>query len=371
MSENPFKSFFMGGFECSSHRDHRGRRLDLIAATRHDEFAEKDYARMMEIGMLTARDGLRWHLIEKEPFKYDFSSAQKQIQAARATGIQIVWDYFHYGFPEDLDIFGEHFIERVAGFAAEATQYLTDELGKELIICPVNEISFFSWIAGSVGQFYPCTRRRGLTLKRQLVRAAAAAIEAIKNVNSVTRFVATDPAINVVPEKDSPNAKKAAESYRKAQYQAFDMLAGIVEPELGGKREYLDILGLNYYFHNQWTHPSREKIPLGHQKYRPFDEILAEFHKRYDRPLVITETGIEDDERRDWFRYVCERVRVARRADVEIQGVCLYPIVNHPGWADDRHCHNGLWDYADDDGCRPIYQPLGDEIIWQQRRNER
>jgi len=143
----------MGGFECSSHRDHRGRRLDLIAATRHDEFAEKDYARMMEIGMLTARDGLRWHLIEKEPFKYDFSSAQKQIQAAHATGIQIVWDYFHYGFPEDLDIFGAHFIERFASFAAEATQYLTDELGKELIVCPVNEISFFSWIAGSVGQF--------------------------------------------------------------------------------------------------------------------------------------------------------------------------------------------------------------------------
>src|SRR4029078_6465563 len=144
MSETPFKSFFMGGFECSSHRDHRGRRLDLIAATRHDEFAEKDYTRMMEIGMLTARGGLRWHLIEKEPFKFDFSSAQQQIQAARATGIQIVWDFFHCGFPDDLDIFGEHFIERFASFAAEVTRYLTDELGKELIVCPVNEISFFS-----------------------------------------------------------------------------------------------------------------------------------------------------------------------------------------------------------------------------------
>src|SRR4029078_1308897 len=41
-----FRSFWMGGFECSTHRlprrkamrDFAGVRLDLIAATRHDEF---------------------------------------------------------------------------------------------------------------------------------------------------------------------------------------------------------------------------------------------------------------------------------------------------------------------------------------------
>lgn len=326
--------------------------------------------RLMDLGIGTARDGLRWHLIEKEPFKYDFSSAEQQVRAAQVTGIQIVWDYFHYGFPDDLDIFTDAFIERFARFSAAATGYLTDELGSSLVVCPVNEISFFSWIAGSVGQFYPCAKRRGLTLKRQLVRSAVAATEAIKHANSDARMVTTDPAINVIAEKDSPDAKKAAENYRRSQFQAFDMLAGIVEPELGGRPEYLDILGLNYYFHNQWTHPSREKIPLGHTNYRPLNEILGEFYERYRRPLIIAETGIEDDERRDWFRYVCDRARVARRAGADLQGICLYPIVNHPGWADDRHCHNGLWDYADDDGCRDIYQPLADEICWQQRRNE-
>jgi beta-glucosidase/6-phospho-beta-glucosidase/beta-galactosidase len=371
MSESPFKSFFMGGFECSTHRDARGRRLDLIASTCHDTFAENDYGRLVEIGIGTARDGLRWHLIEPEPFRYDFSSAKRQIAAAKATGIQVVWDYFHYGYPDDLDIFSDAFIERFAAFAAEATRLLSEELGYDLIVCPVNEISFFSWIAGSVGQFYPCVRRRGLTLKRQLVRSAAAATKAIKAVNPGTRIVTTDPAINVIAEKNSPNAKKAAENYRRSQFQAFDMLAGIAEPELGGRPEYLDILGLNYYFHNQWTHPSRKKIPLGHENYRPLEEILEEFSARYKRPVIIAETGIEDDERRDWFRYVCERTRVAKRKGVDVQGVCLYPIVNHPGWADNRHCHNGLWDYPDETGHREIYQPLADEIYWQQGRNER
>src|SRR5947208_8792110 len=72
----PFKSFLMGGFECSTHRIRTGRRLDLIHSTRHDEFAEADYARLLDIGIATARDGLRWHLIDAEPFKYDFSSLE-------------------------------------------------------------------------------------------------------------------------------------------------------------------------------------------------------------------------------------------------------------------------------------------------------
>src|SRR5437773_9436671 len=31
-----FKSFFLGGFECSTHRTTGGKRLDLIASTAHD-----------------------------------------------------------------------------------------------------------------------------------------------------------------------------------------------------------------------------------------------------------------------------------------------------------------------------------------------
>ncbi len=69
MRNGMFQSFIMGGFECSTHRNSGGKRLDLIKSTRHEEFAEADYSRMMDIGMKTARDGVRWHIIEKEPFE--------------------------------------------------------------------------------------------------------------------------------------------------------------------------------------------------------------------------------------------------------------------------------------------------------------
>ena len=56
MEGSIFNSFFMGGFEWSTHKDRNGRRLDLIASTRHDEFAEADCWLAAENLMLTAFD---------------------------------------------------------------------------------------------------------------------------------------------------------------------------------------------------------------------------------------------------------------------------------------------------------------------------
>ena len=68
-------------------------------------------------------------------------------------------------------------------------------------------------------------------------------------------------------------------------------------------------------------------------------------------PTFVAETGIEDNARPAWLRYMGHEARTAIRHGVPLHGLCLYPIVNHPGWDDDRHCYNGLWDYADASGA--------------------
>jgi beta-glucosidase/6-phospho-beta-glucosidase/beta-galactosidase len=342
-------------------------RLDMIDATQHDKFAETDFARMVNLGLKTARDGLRWHLIEREPFKYDFASLKHQVKAAKKTGIQIIWDLFHYGYPDHLDIFSDEFPVRFAEFSKTAAQFLQNELKVPLYFCPVNEMSFFSWAGGEIGLFYPFAKKRGHELKRQLVRMNIAAIDSIRSVIPDARFITTEPAIHVIGSGKNPAGRRAGEAYRLSQFEALDMMCGRREPELGGSDSYLDIVGLNYYFHNQWRYPKRQKIALGHKDYRPFHEILHEFYERYRRPLLIAETGIEDELRPDWFKYVCEETRVALDQHVPVEGVCLYPIVNHPGWMDGRHCHNGLWDYLDEKNEREIYSPLADEIRIQRK----
>jgi beta-glucosidase/6-phospho-beta-glucosidase/beta-galactosidase len=356
-----FASEIMGGFECSTHVNRR-RRVDVIAATKHDRFAEKDYRRLLDIGIKTARDGARWHLIEREPFRYDFSSVANQVRAARETGIEIIWDLFHYGFPDDVDLLSAQFVERLAAFAEAFAEFLISEDGRNLFICPLNEISFFSWIAGSVGGFHPFLIGRGEEVKRNLVRAEIAATDAVRKVCPTARFIHTDPAINITSAQKTPGQIEAARRRSTAQFQALDMLTGRRKSNLGGAPEYLDIIGLNYYYNNQWRYRSGRKVFRGHPDYRPFSDILVEYWRRYRRPILIAETGIEDEARAEWFRYVCSEVEIAKSLGAQIEGVCLYPIVNHPGWDDDRHCHNGLWDYADEAGNREIYEPLAVEV---------
>lgn len=371
MSQIPlFNSFFIAGFECSTHRPRRSVRLDLIAATGHDRFATADYLRLREYALLTARDGIRWHLIEQSHGRYDFSSVLPMVRAAHDAGIQIIWDLCHYGWPDSLDIFAPEFVSRYAGLARAFAQLLASESDAVPFFAPINEISFFAWAGGTVGYFNPFAEGRGDELKAQLICAAIAAMDAIWEVSPTARFVHTDPVIHVAADHQRPADREEAAAYTRAQFAAWDMLCGRQAPHLGGQMKYLDIIGVNYYPHNQWVCgqlPFNPAYALDRHdpRYRPFRHILTEVYQRYQRPIFVAETGSDSEDWPDWLRYICDEVQASQAAGVPVGGICLYPIVNFPWW-DDDHIHKGLWDYADERGERLIFQPLADELYRQQ-----
>jgi hypothetical protein len=361
-----FASFLLGGFECSTHLLRTGRRLDLIAATAHDRFCREDYARLQSKGLKVARDGIRWHLIEQRPGRYDFSTVAPMVAAAEAEQLQVIWDLCHYGWPEDIDIFRPEFVKRFSRFAAEFARWLSGETEGPFWFVPINEISYFAWAGGDDPHLNPYCRGRGFELKCQLVRAAIEAMEAIWATLPEARFFQVDPLIHIIPHPHRPKERGVAEGYRLAQFQAFDMLAGRIWPQLGGDEKYLGTLGLNFYPNNEWVYRGRALRPKD-KEYRPLRELLGEVHQRYQRPMFIAETGTEGRRRAAWLRYVSLEVRAARDMGMPIQGICLYPVVNHPGWINQRHCHNGLWDYADAQGNREIYKPLAVEVARAQK----
>ena len=356
-----FNSFLQGGFECSTHRlrpRHEqliGKRLDVIRATRHDDYAYNDYIKLQEFGIRTVRDGFRWHLIERDGV-YDWSSVRSMLRAASRSGTQVIWDLLHYGWPDDIDIWSPTFVERFAAFARACAQVVEEETDLVPFYCPVNEISFFAWGGGDANYLNPFAHGRGFELKVQLVRAAIAAMNAILDVDPRARFVHCEPRINVVRDRLRPWDAAPAEGHRLAQFQAWDMIGGQMWPQLGGQRKYLDIIGVNYYFNNQWIHGG-PPIDIGHEDYKPLRNILAETYARYGRPIMIAETGIEGDRRASWLAYVANETREAIRMGVPMEGICLYPIVNHPGWDDDRACENGLLSAEVVDNARAVSDP--------------
>ncbi|PTU73131.1 glycoside hydrolase family 1 protein [Pseudomonas mangrovi] len=362
-----FSSFFLGGFECSTQRRADGRRLDLLDSTGHARWAAADYALLHQRGLHTVRDGLRWHLIETSPGRYDWSSFLPLLEAARRQRTQVIWDLCHYGWPDDLDIWRPAFVERFAAFAAATARVVREQSDEVPFYAPINEISFWAWAGGDEARFNPMARGRGFELKHQLIRASIAAIEAVRAVDPRARFVQIDPAIHVHPRSPHPGEQRAAEHFRQTQFEAWDMLCGEVWPGLGGRPEYLDILGLNYYPHNQW-YLGGETITPGSADYRPLLGILGELHQRYRRPMLIAETGAEGDLRADWLRYVGEQVGLALQRNLPLEGICLYPVLDYPGWDNDRPCPTGLFGFADEQGQRPLHAALADELRLQQAR---
>jgi len=363
-----FRSVFHGGFECSTHRRaHDRRRVDVIAATRHDAAAERDYRALASHGIRTVRDGVRWHRIEPEPGQFDWSSLEAQLAGAAAAGTEVIWDLLHYGWPDDVDVWSADFAPRFARFAAAAARVIRAGTAGTRFYCPVNEISFLSWGGGDAAYLNPFARGRGYELKVGLARAAIAAMDAIRRDDPAARFVHVDPVINVITDPGRPWDAPHAEGHRQAQFQGWDLIAGRIWPQVGGRPDLLDIVGVNYYHNNQWIHGG-PPIDRHHPLHKPFHRILAETYARYGRPIFVAETGIEDDARATWLAHVADEVHLARRLGVPVEGICLYPILDHPGWDDDRACRNGLFATASDRVTRVAEPAYAAELAAQQRR---
>ena len=361
--ERNFQSFFLGGFECATHRRHHTGQIDVIHATQHDHHAEADFRTVGDLGIRTVRDGLRWHLIERTPGVYDWSSFLPMLRAALTTGTQVIWDLCHWGVPEGLDPFSPQFISRFAAFALAAAKVFRDHTDQVPYFCPINEISFWSWGGGDRGFLYPYGKKRGDELKRRLAEGSIAAIRRIREAVPEARFVQCEPVINI--SANNPRSAGAAARHTTAQFQAWDMLCGRLEPELGGNESCLDLIGCNYYWNNQWVHRSHT-TPLGHPRHRPLHRILTDVYARYQRPMLISETGAEADAAHGWLGMICSEARQAMAAGVDLQGICLYPVMDYPGWDDRRHCACGLISVDEDWSTRSVRTDLARELALQE-----
>lgn len=369
-----FRSFFFAGFECATGYNAQREWIDQIVATHHDKNADEDYWRLHEIGMYATREAVRWPLVDRCG-KYDFSSVRPFVEASEKYQIDVIWDLFHYGYPNDLDIFSDEFTKRFADYCHAAALYISEHHHGACYFTPVNEPSFFSWAAGDVGRFAPHCTGRGYDLKVALARAGIAGINAIRDVVPEARIVNVDPICRVVAQKDRPDMQGAVDYYNEVVvFESWDMLAGRVLPELGGSPRHLDMVGMNYYWTNQWElgcdeHPLADDDP----RRVPFRDLITKVWNRYGAELLVTETAHVDDMRPIWLRQVIEESEQLLCEGVPLRGVCLYPILGMPEWHDrNRWTQLGLWDLVEEgeELRRRVCQPMLEVLHGAQHLNK-
>lgn len=364
MTENSqlFFSFMMGGFECSFHRD-KLRRLDILADSKHELYLQDDYALLKKIGIQTVREGLAWHQVDKGQGIYDFSRFKNLIQQGLISNVQQIWDLNHFDFPDDLDLYTNEFIDRFAAYAKKVVTFLRQFNTDTLFIVPFNEISFFSWIAGEVGEWAPFSHKKGFLLKTQCVKAVLAAMDEVRKIDNNVQFIHTDPIMHRVPKKKNcENVRKYAQFFEEARFQVWDMISGKIMPELGGNPSYLDIIGVNYYLHNQeyilhvdrdpyvfFQEPICKTIPLNSQKREKFSSLCHQIYNRYKKPILISETGCFGNLRKSWWMEILNQVEDMLSRGLPILGVCAYPIIDRHDWVNGSITNSGLWDFREND----------------------
>jgi beta-glucosidase/6-phospho-beta-glucosidase/beta-galactosidase len=366
MAVHRFDSFFMAGFECSSHRRRDGVRLDLIRATGHDRHVLNDYRLCRVLGFRTLRDGLRWHLIGKTPGKYDWSSWMPALEAAEDVGMQVIWDLFHYGSPDCIDQAAPDFPDRFTEFALAAIEVQQSVSKRPPLLCPLNEINFISWAVDD-GYFPQVGPRQRGWFKHQLVRTAIAASRAIKREWTDATIIWAEPLIHIAPHDQRRSTIRAAQQNLQGMYEAYDWIMGRAKPELGGDPSFVDFVGLNFYPHNQWYFKG-PTIPMGHHEYRPLADMLIEMGERYGKPLLLSETGAEGTGKPSWLHYVCSEVRDAMIRGADVRGICWYPITAYPGWDNSRHAETGLLSTVVANGSRHVDEKLLAEFEAQRDR---
>ena len=350
--EGLFRSFWMAGYEGADHVNTQACPLSMNEANQHWRRLDSDYALLAQFGIRTVRESIGWRVTELQG-DAGFKRLRTHAELAEKHGIEVIWTLMHYGWPADIALLSSAFVERFAAFSEKVARTLRSVSGGTRFYQPINEISFLSWALSWTGLMQhslsgPSLAEAPRAVKLQLVRAALRACEVIGGIDPAARFMHGDPLMHVVPPLDGPaGAHEAARRQTDAAFEAWDMLCGRTEPQLGGSPRHLDIVGVNYYHDNQLelASPTPLQWHLGDPRRKPLNQLMDSVWQRYRLPMLIAETSHVGSGRGQWLDDVAREVLLCRKRGMPIEGVCLYPIIDRHGWDDFSHWHNsGLWD---------------------------
>jgi hypothetical protein len=370
---NPFQSFWMAGYECSDQLNASGKRVDFLNITGHLQLIDQDYTDLSLFNIKTVREGIRWSKVELQPYHYDWSTVQYMMERGKANSIQQIWDICHFGFPADLNPLHPSFIKRFTSLCRAFVRfYRRIEPNQTLIITPINEVSFLSWLGGEEAKTTPYLTGKGWEIKYSLMKAYIEGSRAMLEEDPRIRFLTTEPLVNIVPPLNAtPQQVMEADALNIHQFQAVDMLCGRLCPELGGSPEFLDMLGFNFYYNNQWVTGFQKLLPWLNQvhdsRWLPFRQLLKQAYLRYKQPVVITETSHPQEDRPVWIDFITKECYSALHDGIPLWGICLYPIIDRPDWDDLKTWHrSGLWDLQPNSGGslqRVLHKPYAKALL--------
>jgi beta-glucosidase/6-phospho-beta-glucosidase/beta-galactosidase len=321
---------------------------DGFETTGHHLRWKEDIELLRSCGVRQLRYPIRWHRIEEEPGIFDWRGTDQVLGYLEDADIHLIVDLVHHtSYPRWIEDFADpafgpallRYVEAFAERYPDTRAYtIFNEPFTTLLLC------------GEAGIWPP--RLRGLegfvTVVRNVLPALTEASRLLRQLLPTARHVYTEACERHT--SSSPAGARFAEWTNDRRFFLTDLFLGrgldcrrpfvgdviahggadLLEVEAGT----IDVLGLDYYAHNQWewaeagigtTCPSRP-VPLA--------ELIAEYWERFGLPCIVGETNVRGfaSDRATWLKYSLEQCERARDAGVPVEGYCWFPFVDSCDW---------------------------------------
>ena len=322
-------AFDVDGTEASGHATRWRADLELLAAC----------------GVSRLRYPVRWHRIQPDRHTFDWRATDEVLGWLRDHGMRPIVDLCHHtsyprwlrrGFADRR--FAGAYLRYVEAFAARypwVEEYtLFNEPLTTFLLC------------GQMGVWPPYLEglRGFLALAGNVLPAVAGASWAYRDLLPRARHVYVDTA------ERATGASAPADLANDRRFFLLDLFLGrpidprrpFVADVLAAGGEALlqlalgtvDILGLDYYAHNQWHYPAGGGGRSASPEPGSLADLFVEYWDRYRLPCLLGETNIRGfaPDRASWLKYTLEQCEAAAARGVPVDGYCWFPFVDSCDW---------------------------------------
>jgi beta-glucosidase len=335
---------------------------------------DEDLAALKKLGVSHFRFGVEWARVEPKPGLINEAALARYVSMARrvrAAGIEPVITLWHFTFPDWLyDTKAKNRSNFLHPDVQEAWNKHVTRVVRAMgstvrIYVPQNEpngalnLGYLAWGHWPPGLLLdPLAYKRGVRVAADMFRDAASIIRR-------ERPGALVMGIYSMPDwRRSFLADPTALIYNIVQRQNFDHLDMVADT--------MDIIGVNYYYaqdasivrflsrghgevNSRYTQLGWEIVPEG------LYNVLSQVHKRYNKPIVISENGLGTQSEQKRIRYMREHIAQMRRAmheGVDVRGYFAWTLVDNYEWKEGWHGQFGLFS-VDPDTKERILEPTG------------
>ena len=371
-----------------------GRRLDEYELIGHYDRWKDDIDLIASLGVKVIRYGVPWYRINPSPGRWDWKWADLPLERLLELGIAPIVDLVHYGVPAWIEgaFINTNFPDHMAEYAARLIERFR---GRIYGCTPINEPRITAWYCGRLGWWPPFYRgwRGFVRVILQVCRGIVMTCRRLWSIDPDLFMIHVDAAESYFSEQRSLDNE--VKWRQQLVFLALDLISGRItdkhtffpwllrhgasETELEWFVEQsieLDVIGVNLYpmFSNkQLTRTTRGL--RGQMRYASptlISQISRFYWKRYQRPIMITETASRHTVRRreEWLEDSVAAVRQLRRQGVPVIGYTWWPVFGLIRWAYRQGRQPigsyieqmGLWDLRQDaDGkFQRVHTPLVD-----------